>query len=500
MEKIAQLKARLREIGNIRAAVAVLNWDQQVYMPPGGATTRAAQLETLSKIRHEMFTAEETGRLLEEAEVEGADLDYDGDDASLLRAARRDYDQATKLPVDLVAEQASTSALAQTEWITARTNNDYATFAPWLEKQLDLARRRADYLGYEDCMYDALLDLFEPDMKTAQVAKVFDQLKTEQIAIVRAIAEQADSVDESVLGGDFPEAQQYDFIMEIVPLLGYDLERGRLDTAVHPFCSSSSQDDVRITTRYNLNRLNAALFGSMHETGHALYEQGTDKTLFGTLLDDGTSLGVHESQSRLWENIVGRSRGFWRRFYPRLQEVFPNPFANVELEAFYRAINRVQPSLIRVEADEVTYNLHIIIRFEMENDLLEGKLSVADAPAAWNARYEEYLGLTPETDTLGILQDVHWSAGYIGYFPTYALGNLLSVQFYNKAVEENPDIPAQIENGEFGDLLAWMQTKIYTHGRKYLPTELIERVAGGAMDAGPYLAYLRQKYGDIYAL
>ena len=498
MEHLKQLKERLIEIHNLNAAAALLGWDQQTYMPPGGAGHRAAQLATLSRISHEMFTAEETGRLLEAAEAEGSDLDYDSDDASLLRVARHDYDLATRVPTDLVAEITHVTTLAFEEWAKARANSDYQAFRPWLEQIVDLNRRKAEHLGYEDRIYDALLDQYEPGMKTAQVQAVFDELKAGQMPLIHAIAGQVDRVDNAILRRDYDEEKQHEFGLEVARRLGYDFQRGRLDRAVHPFTTGFGSNDVRITTRYDRNWLPGSLFGTIHETGHALYEQGSADSISGTPLEGGTSLGIHESQSRLWENLVGRSRGFWEFFLPRLKEYFPEALADVDLDTFYRAINRAQPSLIRVEADEVTYNMHVIIRFEMENDLLEGKLSVADAPDAWNARYEEYLGVTPPDDAQGILQDVHWAGGMIGYFPTYTLGNVLSVQFFEKAVADRPEIPEQISRGEFGDLLSWLQENIYRHGRKYMPAELIERVTGETLSAKPYLAYLRRKYGEIY--
>ncbi len=500
MEKLEQLKARLTEIHNLEMAAGLLGWDQQVYMPPGGAGHRAAQRATLSKIAHEMFTAEETGRLLEAAEAEGQGLPYDSDDASLLRVTRRDYDLATRVPTDLVAEIARTTALAHGEWAQARATSNYRAFQPWLEKIIDLNIQRAEHLGYEDRIYDALLDRFEPGMKTAQVAAVFEELKREQIPLVRAIAERVDVVDNAILKRHYDEARQEQFGLAVARQIGYDFQRGRLDRTVHPFTRSMGTNDVRITTRYNAHWLPASLFATIHEAGHALYGQGSAESLVGTPLEGGTSLGIHESQSRLWENLVGRSRGFWVFFFPRLQDIFPEALADADLETFYRAINRVEPSLIRVEADEVTYNLHIIIRFELENDLLEGRLRVADAPEAWNAKYQEYLGLTPPDDAQGILQDVHWSSGLIGYFPTYTLGNLMSVPFFNKAVADRPAIPDEIRQGRFDTLLGWLREHIYAHGRKYLPGELFQRVTGETLSAQPYLAYLRQKYGEIYGL
>jgi carboxypeptidase Taq len=500
MKNLMALKERLSDVHNLKTSMGLLGWDQQTCMPPGGAVTRAAQFTTLSKIAHEKFVAEETGRLLEAAEAEGRDLDYDSDDAALLRIARHDYDREAKLPTDLVVETVQLTTLAFEAWHKARADGDYDRFAPWLSKIVELNRRRAQALGYWDNPYDALLDRFEPGMRTTRVKSVFEELKAVLIPLVRSIAAQSNRVDDTILKRGFDKKRQEEFCVEVAKRLGYDFSRGRLDRSVHPFTHGISRGDVRITTRYDRNWLPSALFGTIHETGHALYAQSTGESLDNTLLGTGSSLGVHESQSRLWENLVGRSMSFWKFFFPRLKEYFSNELCDANLDTFYRAINHCQPSLIRVEADELTYNLHIIIRFEMELGLLSGEISTADAPAAWNAKYREYLGLTPPNDAQGILQDVHWSRGAIGYFPTYSLGNLMSVQFFQKAVEAIPGIPAQIEHGEFGNLLRWLQENIYRHGRKYMPTELVQRVTGGPIETASYIAYLRNKYGAIYAL
>ena len=498
--KLEQLKARLATIADLDAVMGLLSWDQQTFMPPGGAAARARQTATLSRLSHEMMVSKETGDLLAAAEDEAAGLDYDSDDAAFVRMARRDYDQLTKLPVELVAEFADTTTRAYGVWAQARAQNDYPSFAPWLEKIVELNRQVADYLGYEDCRYDALLDRFEPGMKTAAVRQVFDSLRTELVPLVQQVLERADSVDDSLLHQEYDLGKQRSFGEEVARAFGFDFERGRQDESVHPFTTSFSTGDVRITTRFDPKWLSEALFSTLHEAGHALYEQGISADLEGTLLRDGASLGLHESQSRLYENIVGRSRGFWNHYYPRLQALFPDQLANVDLEAFYRAINRVSPSLIRVEADELTYNLHIMLRFELENALLEGDLSVADAPAAWNDKMEALLGIRPSTDAEGILQDVHWSGGSIGYFPTYSLGNLLSAQLYERAIADTPEIPDQIAAGEFGALLGWMREHVHRHGRKYLPEELVMRATGEPLQARSYMAYLRAKYSDIYDL
>lgn len=500
MEKYQQLKARMAEITDIYKAAALLNWDQQTQMPPAGAEARAQQLGTLSKIAHQMHVADETGRLIEAAAADLDGADYDSDEAAFVRVAKRDYEQATRLPPEFVAEFSRVTALAHEVWAKARAANRFEDFRPSLEKIFDLARQAAEYLGYTDHIYDALLDQYEPGMKTAQVRAIFDELKKDLVPLVHAISERLDAVDDACLHQEFDEDRQRDFTYEVIQKFGYDFNRGRVDRTVHPFATNFSINDVRITTRYDRTFLNPALFGTLHETGHALYELGVDLGLERTPLADGSSLGVHESQSRLWENLVGRSRGFWKHFYSRLQQVFPAQLGNVSLDTFYGAINKVQPSLIRVEADEVTYNLHIMLRFELEQEILEGKVKIAELPEIWNARMQEYLGVTPPTDTLGVLQDVHWSSGLIGYFATYALGNLMSVQLWDKALADAPDIPSQIERGEFGTLREWLRQNVHRHGRKYMPDELMRRVTGEGIQSRSYMRYLKRKYGEIYGL
>ncbi len=498
--KLEQLKARLAEYTNLDRAKSVLSWDQQTFMPRGGAHERARQIATVSKIAHEILTSEETGDLLAAAEDEVAGLDYDSDDAALVRMARCDYDQKTRLPTALVAEFAQVTAEAHNVWEEARAKNDYPTFAHWLERIVKLSLQQAECLGYKDCPYDALLDQYEPGMKTAEVRAIFDALKAELVPLVQQVLAHGDRVDDSALYQDYDVERQWRFGEEVIRDFGYDFARGRQDRSAHPFTTSFSIDDVRITTRFDPKWLSPALFATLHEAGHAMYDQGLDAALEGNILADGASLGVHESQSRLWENIVGRSRGFWAHYYPRLQAAFPKQLGRVDLETFYRAVNKVSPSLIRVEADELTYNLHIMLRFELENALLDGDLKVADAPAAWNEKMHELLGIRPPDDAQGILQDVHWASGYIGYFPTYSLGNLLSAQLYAKAVADIPDIPDQIARGEFGALLGWMREHVHRHGRKYMPAELVRRATGEPMNARAYMAYLRAKYGEIYGL
>jgi len=498
-EKFDTLKSKLVQIQNVNVSSALLNWDQQVYMPPGGAAARAEQIATLDKIAHEMFTTDEIGELL--SELSDADFDVNSDEACLIRVARRDYDKARKLSPELVTEMSRTFSLGQRIWEQAREAKSFAQFREILTKIVDLNIQKAEAFGYEDCIYDSLLDEYEPDMKTVDLNRVFDQLKAGLVPLVRAIADQDKRVDASCLQQDFDETVQWDFGIVALKAIGFDFERGRQDRSVHPFTTSFSIHDVRVTTRIFKDMFSSGFFGTLHEGGHALYEQNVSPELEGTLLASGTSLGVHESQSRLWENVVGRSRPFWQYYYRQLQDFFPGQLQAVSLNEFFRAINKVQPSFIRVEADEVTYNLHIFVRFELEQALVSQKLKVADLPDAWNAKMDEYLGLTPTDDTLGVLQDVHWSSGLIGYFPTYALGNVLSLQFYNQSLKDIPELPEQFARGEFGPLLEWFKEKIHRHGRKFTANELVERLTGSpSIEAAPYLNYIQRKFSEIYDL
>ncbi len=500
MEKQLQiLKDKLKQIHNLTKAAEVLGWDQRVNMPFGGSEARAEQMATLEKLAHEMFTTDEIGLLLES--LAQANFDDDSDEAALIRLARREYDLARKLPPELVEQMSRTFSLGEQIWAQARANKDFSQFQETLEKIVDLNIQRAEAYGYQDCIYDALLNSFEPGMKTVEVAQVFETLKAELVPFVQAIKGQAGAVDDAVFRQNYDEVAQWNFSMEVLKAIGYDFERGRQDKSAHPFTISFSINDVRVTTRISQDTFPSSLLSSVHEGGHALYEQGIAQTLEGTLLANGTSLGVHESQSRLWENIVGRSRQFWQFYYPRLQQFFPNQLANVNAETFYRAINKVTPSLIRTESDEITYNLHILLRFELEQALLEKRLKVADLPEAWRAKMEQYLGLTPPNDALGVLQDIHWSGGSMGYFPTYTLGNVLSVQFYSQALRDMPDLPDQFARGEFGALGSWLRQQLYRHGSKFTANELIKRVTGDTgLNARPYLDYIKHKFGEIYGV
>jgi carboxypeptidase Taq len=493
-----ELTARMAEVIDLNHAESLLNWDQETYMPAGGAMARSHHLGTLSKVTHDMAVAPAIGRLIKAAAKE-QDVTKSAVKSAMLREAKRGYDRSKKLPSDFVAEMSRTRSQAQQVWIKARQASDFKQFAPWLKKNLDFARRAADYFGWQDHPYDALLDVYEPGMKSAEVKAIFANLRNQTVPLVHAIARAAAHVSDACLSGHFAKEAQQAFAEDVSRKIGYDYARGRLDYTAHPFCTNFSRDDVRITTRADESFYNTLFFSVLHEAGHGMYEQGIAPTFDRTPLGGGASLGLHESQSRLWENLVGRSRSFWQHFYPQLQEHLPH-FKDVPLDVFYGAINKVEPSLIRIEADELTYNMHIFTRFELELALLEGSLKVKELPEAWNAKYHSYLGITPPNDAMGCLQDIHWSIGLIGYFPTYTLGNIISVQLLDKIKRDIPDLYGQIARGEFGALLGWLNKTIHQHGRRFPPAELIKRATGQSLTAAPYVAYLTGKFSEIYGL
>ncbi len=498
--KLQELKTSLTEINDLESAAALLYWDQATYMPDGGTAARGRQMATLRQIAHTKFTDPAIGQLLEDLRDYEASLPYDSDKASLIRVTRHDYQRAVKIPPSFTAKFSYHSAECYEAWAKARPANNFAAVQPYLEKTLELSREMANFFpGYEH-IADPLIEDADYGMKAKSVRALFAQLRAALVPIVDAIASQP-LVDASVLHSSFPEAEQIAFSLKVIKQLGYDFQRGRQDKTLHPFMTKFSIGDVRITTRVKENDLNEGLFSTIHETGHALYEQGINREFEATPLATGTSSGVHESQSRLWENFVGRSRNFWQFFYPQLQAVFPSQLGNVSLDKFYRAINKVERSLIRTDADEVTYNLHVMIRFDLELQLLEGSLAVRDLPEAWNERYRSDLGIILPNDTDGVLQDVHWYGGMIGgMFQGYTLGNVMSAQFFAAAVKANPEIPSQIEKGDFNTLHNWLKENIYQHGRKYTAAELIERVTGGVLSIDPFINYIQRKYGELYAL
>jgi carboxypeptidase Taq len=493
---LGPLRDRLATIGDLRSAASVLTWDRQTYMPEGGVRGRAEQLASLARVAHEMLVSHETGRLLKRA----GEREQGSDDAALLRLARRQHDRAVRLPVRLVAETSRATALAEQAWISARETSDWSLFAPHLERVLYLKREEAGYLDGEH-PYDAMLDRYDPGASTKRLRTMFDELKAGIVPLVRDVSARLDEDRAAPLRGSFDERGQGEFGRQVISMFGYDWSRGRQDRAVHPFCINfGDPDDVRITTRFDPKWLSVGLFATCHEAGHALYEQGVDPSYSRTPLSGGVSMGVHESQSRLWENLVARSRPFWSFFHDDLGAAFPDVLGEVDLETIYRAVNTVKPSEIRTEADELTYDLHVLLRFELELALFEDGLAVADLPEAWNAKMEEYLGIVPENDARGILQDTHWAIGYFGYFPSYTVGNMLSVQLFEAAVDKRPDIMPQMERGEFDALLDWLRENIHRHGKKYEPDDLISNATGYPPNTAPYLRYLRRKFGDLYGL
>lgn len=491
------LKKHLGQVKDLESSANLLEWDQETYMPEGAAAARAHQISTLRELAHELFTSDAMGELLDKAGRQVDTTDLLDTDAAIVRVTQRDYERARKLPASLVAAFARAVSRGKNAWKTARETDTFATFAPHLQELVDLNIQKAEAYGYEDRIYDAMLDQYEPGMKTGEVESVFNALREQLVPIVQEIQAAPQPAD-PFLHIHYDHQKQWDFGLKVIRDFGYDFSRGRQDLSAHPFTTSFSITDVRLTTRVNEMFFPTALFGTLHEAGHGLYEQGVALELDRTPLAEGTSLGMHESQSRLWENLVGRSRPFWEHYYPQLQAVFPDQLGHVSLDQFYPALNKVSPSLIRVEADEVTYNLHIMLRFEIENALVEGNVGVNDLPELWRTKMTEYLNVTPENDADGVLQDIHWSLGVLGYFPTYALGNLMSTQLFDQAKQELPDLDEQIRQGQFGAVLQWLRTNIHQHGRKLKAGEILTRTTGAGLSSESWLAYVKQKYGEIY--
>lgn len=499
-QKYSQFLEKLHTISDIEKAIAVLEWDRETFMPIEGNAGRTAQVSTLSAIAHELFTSNELGDLLAGAEQEQASTDYDSTQASMLRSVRRAYDEQRRFSSEFVKRSSAITGAAGAAWAKSRQDNDFASFAPHLESAVALAQESAEIYGYKDEKYDALLDQHERGMKTADLRRIFASLKSETVPLVKAIGEKLDAVDDSMLKKDFPIEAQRTMCHYAAQSVGYDFTRGHLGEVHHPFSTSFGRNDVRITTRFAPEYAVSSIFAVLHESGHAMYEQGIAEELDRTPLGRGTSSGIHESQSRLIENQVGRSLGYWQVHFSELERHFPKQLSGVTVEQFYRAINKVQPSLIRVEADELTYNMHIMLRFELEQLLINGELRVADLPQAWRAKMQELLGVVPKTDTEGVLQDVHWSLAAFGYFPTYTLGNLYSAQFVAAAKQQDPLVEAELAGGDTTRLLAWLQHNVHRHGSKFDPAALCERATGSTLTAQPFVDYVREKYSAIYAL
>ena len=488
------LRERLAEISDLSRTLGVLAWDQKVTMPPGGHPARAEAMATVGRIAHERFVDDEIGRLLELLRPLEESLEYDSDDASLIRVTRRDWEKERRVPTELRTEMIRAAALGNQVWIEARATSNFARFLPALERNLDLKRRYVECFEWTDSPYTPLLDDFEPFMETQEVAAVFGTIRPVLAELVR----EAPRVDASFLHVPYPVDEQKRFFERILATVGFEEGSYRLDPTVHPFCTSFSRRDVRMTTRYESGL--DGLWSTLHESGHGQYAHGIAESLERTPLAGAPSLGLNESQSRTWENLVGRSRPFWLHWYEPLQETFPDQLGDVDLDTFLTAVNRAEPGLIRVEADETTYSLHIILRFELEQRLIEGSLDPRDLPEAWAAGMADLLGIDVPDDAHGVLQDIHWSQGGIGYFPTYALGNVISLQIWAAVSEAIPDLDAQLEAGELGELAAWLRDNLYSLGRKFTPKETIERLTGSpTIDPQPYLAYLRDKLAALPA-
>ena len=499
-EIVTELRQHLAELTDLRQTLQLLQWDQQTMMPPRGAEPRADEVGTVQRIFHERFVSAQTGRLLDDAEDECSDLPPDSDDARLISVVKRRWEKARRVPSELSAELARAASIGQEAWVRARARSDFDAFLPHLRRNLELKHRYIECFDAYDTPYDVLLDDFEPEMRSAEVTALFAELRGELVPLIAAVAERTDTVDDSCLHGTFPVEDQRRLVADIVSRMGFDPAGWRLDDAVHPFATGLGAGDVRITTRWDETFLPMGLFGAMHECGHGLYEAGIAAGLRRTPLGSGESLGLHESQSRMWENMVGRGRPFAGYLAPRIAELFGGSLRGLDPEDFYRAVNRVHPTFIRVEADEATYGLHIILRFELEQDLIDGRIVVEDLAEEWNVRFRRYFGLEVPDDAHGVLQDVHWAAGLIGYFPTYAIGNLVAGQLWERVRVDLADLDAEISAGELSALREWLREHVHRHGAKWAAGEVLERVTGAPIAVAPFMTYLKGKLGGIYSV
>ncbi|MEE3234135.1 MAG: carboxypeptidase M32 [Candidatus Latescibacterota bacterium] len=487
---------RIRELADLKHAESLMGWDQETYMPPNGINMRARAQGSLSGLIHERLTETKFVRTVERLK----DLELKGDEAVNISRVARQLKRSVGIPRQLVIEMSETTSLGHEAWISARNESDFAVFRPWLEKIIDQKRQFADLIGYEGSIYNALVDEYEPGATIESIMPLFEQLRLELVPLVDAISEKGIRPAAGILDRVFDVSKQELLGRQIISDMGFDMKSGRLDVAIHPFCSGTSPDDVRLTTRYDKRWLPGSLFGSMHEAGHGLYEQGLPSDVKGDPVGQSISLGIHESQSRMWENMVGRSLAFWNYYFPQLQTIFPGVADDMDLDRFYRAINQVVPSFIRVEADEVTYNLHIIVRLELEVALFEQQLVVKDLPEAWNEKMDKYLGIVPKDDKYGVLQDVHWSLGHFGYFPTYTLGNLYSAQFFKQLCEDITDVFDQISQGQLIDVKKWLNENIHSYGSRLTADELVQQVTGRPLGVEDFTNYLKKKFNSLYNL
>lgn len=493
-----EFKEKLLELWHINSALAVLSWDQEVYMPEKGADLRAKTIANLSGFLHEKFVSDDFAKLLKKIKKFYDSGELNEKESAIFREVWNDFSRESKLPVDFIKEKAEICSKAQSVWAEARKKSEFKLFQPYLEKIVTLKRKEANYVGFKNSPYDALVNSFEPGMTSEELSIIFYELKEFLVDILKKIKKSKVKIKKDILIGNFPIEKQKKFNRYVAEKMGFNFEAGRMDISTHPFSINFNSNDVRITTRYDEKKLFYSVGSTIHEVGHALYEQGIELKNFGTPLGESVSLGIHESQSRIWEKNIGQSMEFWRYFYPKIKEEFTGSFDDCELEDFYKAINLVEPSFIRTEADEITYNLHIILRFEIEKELIEGSIEVKDLPKIWNDKFKEYFGIDVPNDAMGVLQDVHWSFGAIGYFPTYSLGNLYAAQLFYKMNKDIPDLKNEIILGNFENILAWLRKNIHIHGKLYSAKELIEKVTGESLSSKYFTDYITDKYKDIY--
>lgn len=500
MTKIEKLTARLKEVAHLVSAESLLQWDTQVHMPEKGSQSRSDTLATLRTLTHQRLMDIDSDKVLSDLKAKLDSGDLEEGEAVIVREVWRDFQREKKLPEDFVRELARTTSEAHQVWERAREESDFSIFEPHLERVVELKKKEAEFVGYENSPYDALIDVYEPGMTAVKTEKILSELKDFTVPFLGKIKESDVDIDEQKILGDFPILEQKKFNEFIAEKMSFDMDAGRIDISTHPFTINFHPRDVRFTTRYSRENIMYSVGSTIHEAGHALYEQGLPYDHFGTPLAESISLGIHESQSRIWENHIGKSREFWEYFHPKLAEMFPDPFENLPLDEFYRIINKVEPSFIRVESDELTYNLHIIMRFEIERSLIEGEIKVADLPEIWNQKVKDYLGIEVPNDREGVLQDVHWSGGSIGYFPTYSFGNLYAAQFHNQVLKEINDMRQKVSKGQLAEVREWLGQKIHIHGKSFSADELVEEVTGEGLDPKYYCDYLEGKYSEIYAL
>ena len=497
MKALEELKKEFTDITRLNHIRSLLGWDEMVNLPKGSFAARGEQNALMSKIVHERLISDKIGKLVKEAEKL---TDLNLVDSATLREAKRDYEQEVKLPTELVEEISKTSSLGYVKWVEAREKNDFSIFQPVLEKLVGLQIQVAEKLDTHPDPYSTLIDLYEPGATYDWIANIFSKSKQNLNRIIKKLDASNDKPDFSILTQKWNVDKQWDFSIEVIKGLNYDFNKGRQDKSVHPFTTSLSSSDTRFTTRIDEDFISTCMFGSIHECGHALYDMGFMEQIHDSVLANGCSMGIHESQSRMWENMVGRSMEFWKYFYPKLKTSFPNNLKDKSIEDFYRSINTVQPSLIRVEADEVTYGMHIILRFELEREIIEGNIQVSELPELWNEKMENLLGVTPPTNSDGVLQDIHWSGGSFGYFPTYFLGNLYGAQFYNTALKQHPNLPNEYEKGNFSNLLSFLRENIHQYGRIYQARDLVKRVTGEDLNPDYFIEYLEKKFYQIYRI